>query len=144
MHSPAPPAPAEPVDAGDRWWRRPVVWGLTIAFSGQAFAYYGLTAWLPVLLADRLGMTPAQAGVSASIFQIAAIAGAVGVPVLLRWCSGPRTAMAVVCGAWIVLPLGLLRRPGGLGAVVRVRRRGAGRRAHRDLRAGRPQGPRRR
>ena len=87
VHGPAPPAPAEPVDAGDRWWRRPVVWGLTIAFSGQAFAYYGLTAWLPVLLADRLGMTASQAGVSASIFQIAAIAGAVGVPVLLRWCG---------------------------------------------------------
>jgi CP family cyanate transporter-like MFS transporter len=111
VHSPAPPAPAEPVDAGDRWWRRPVVWGLTIAFSGQAFAYYGLTAWLPVLLADRLGMTPAQAGVSASIFQIAALAGAVGVPVLLRRCSGPRTAMAVVCGAWLVFLLGLLVVP---------------------------------
>jgi MFS transporter, CP family, cyanate transporter len=113
VHSPAPPAPAEPVDAGDRWWRRPVVWGLTIAFSGQAFAYYGMTAWLPVLLADRLGMTPAQAGVSASIFQIAALAGAVGVPVLLRRCSGPRTAMAVVCGAWLVFLLGLLVVPAG-------------------------------
>ena len=33
------------------WWRRPVVWGLTIGFSGQAFAYYGATAWLPLLLA---------------------------------------------------------------------------------------------
>jgi len=113
VHSPAPPAPAKPVDGGDRWWRRPVVWGLTIAFSGQAFAYYGLTAWLPVLLADRLGMTPAQAGVSASIFQIAALAGAVGVPVLLRWCSGPRTAMAAVCGAWLVFLLGLLVVPAG-------------------------------
>ena len=72
-----------------------------------------MTAWLPVLLADRLGMTPAQAGVSASIFQIAALAGAVGVPVLLRWCSGPRTAMAAVCGAWLVFLLGLLVVPAG-------------------------------
>ena len=84
-----------------------------IAFSGQAFAYYGMTAWLPVLLGDRLGMTPAQAGVSASIFQIAALAGAVGVPVLLRRCSGPRTAMAAVCGAWLVFLLGLLVVPAG-------------------------------
>jgi CP family cyanate transporter-like MFS transporter len=105
--------PAEGVDAGPPWWRRPVVWGLTVAFSGQAFAYYGMTAWLPVLLGDRLGMTPAQAGVSASIFQVAALAGAVGVPVLLRWCSGPRTAMAVVCGAWLVMLLGLLFVPAG-------------------------------
>jgi CP family cyanate transporter-like MFS transporter len=29
---------------GPDWWRRPAVWGLTAAFSGQAFAYFGLTA----------------------------------------------------------------------------------------------------
>ena len=111
-----PAAVAPPEDAaaaGSRWWRRPAVWGLTVAFSGQAFAYYGMTAWLPVLLTERLGMTASQAGVSASIFQIAAIAGAVGVPVLLRWFSGPRTAVAAVCAAWLVLPLGLLFAPAG-------------------------------
>jgi CP family cyanate transporter-like MFS transporter len=106
-------ASAEPAEASPRWWRRPVVWGLTIAFSGQAFAYYGTTAWLPVLLADELGMTPAAAGVSASIFQIAGIAGAVGVPVLLRWFAAPRVAVAAVVLAWIVLPLGLLLLPSG-------------------------------
>lgn len=105
------PAAVEPVQRAARWWRRPVIWWLTIAFSGQAFAYYGMTAWLPMLLTDRLGMTPSQAGVSASIFQITAIAGAVGVPVLLRWCGGPRVAMAAVCAAWVLLPLGLLFVP---------------------------------
>jgi len=49
--------------------------------------------------------------VSASIFQIAAIAGAIGVPVLLRWCAGPRIAIVAVCAAWIGLPLGLLFAP---------------------------------
>ena len=106
-------APMKPGEQSSRWWRRPVVWGLTIAFAGQAFAYYGMTAWLPVLLTDTLGMTAAQAGVSASIFQIAAIAGAVGVPVLLRWCAGPRLAVAAVCIAWVVLALGLLLVPSG-------------------------------
>ena len=44
-------------DGDDRaWWRRPKVWLLTAAFSGQAFAYYGVTAWLPLLLRDELGM----------------------------------------------------------------------------------------
>ena len=111
VHRPAEVASGDRVDRGSRWWRRPVVWGLTIAFSGQAFAYYGMTAWLPVMLTDRLGMTASQAGVSASIFQIAAIAGAVGVPILLRWCAGPRIAVAAVCAAWVVLPLGLLFAP---------------------------------
>ena len=103
---------AEPREAG-AWWRRPVVWGLTVAFSGQAFAYYGMTAWLPVLLADRLGMDAATAGVSASIFQVAAIAGAFGIPALMRACPAPRVAIGAVVLAWLFLPLGLLIAPAG-------------------------------
>jgi CP family cyanate transporter-like MFS transporter len=101
------------VAAGPVWWRRPVVWGLTVAFAGQAFAYYGVTAWLPLLLSDELGMTDSAAGVSSSIFQIAAIVGAFGVPVLLRACPSPRIVVAVVCAAWAALPLGLLLAPQG-------------------------------
>jgi CP family cyanate transporter-like MFS transporter len=104
----------DPAPAGedDRvWWRRPVVWGLTVGFAGQAFAYYGVTAWLPLLLRDELDMTPAAAGASASIFQIAAILGAFGVPVLLRLCPGPRPVVLIVAAAWTTLPLGLLLAP---------------------------------
>ena len=98
--------------ADDRvWWRRPVVWGLTAGFSGQAFAYYGVTAWLPVLLRDELGMAPGAAAASSSIFQIAALVGAFGVPVLLRVCPGPRTVVLIVTAAWVTLPLGLLVAP---------------------------------
>jgi CP family cyanate transporter-like MFS transporter len=105
----APDAPA----AEDRrvWWRRSAVWWLTAAFSGQAFAYYGVTAWLPLLLRDELGMTPGAAGLSASIFQIAALVGALGVPVLLRVL--PRAVVPIVTAAWSVLPLGLLLVPAG-------------------------------
>lgn len=108
VDGPTGPAPA----ADDRvWWRRPVVWGLTVGFAGQAFAYYGVTAWLPVLLRDELGMSPGAAGASASIFQIAALVGAFGVPVLLRVCPGPRLVVVVVAAGWTTLPLGLLLAP---------------------------------
>jgi CP family cyanate transporter-like MFS transporter len=90
------------------WWRRPVVWGLTAGFAGQAFAYYGATAWLPLLLSDELHLAPSAAAASASIFQIAALVGAFGVPVLLRVCPGPRTVVLIVTAAWVTLPLGLL------------------------------------
>lgn len=96
---------------GPAWWRRPVVWGLTVAFAGQAFAYYAVTAWLPVLLTDELGMTPEVAGFSASLFQISAIAGAFGVPVLLRVCPAPWMPMALVGVVWTALPLGMLLAP---------------------------------
>ncbi|MCE3553400.1 MFS transporter [Pseudonocardia sp. RS11V-5] len=111
--APAERSAGEAPVAGPVWWRRPVVWGLMIAFAGQAFAYYGVTAWLPLLLGDRLGMSETAAGVSSSIFQIAAVVGAFGVPVLLRLCPSPRTVVAVVSVAWAALPLGLLLAPHG-------------------------------
>jgi CP family cyanate transporter-like MFS transporter len=110
------PAGAVPDGNGDdlpprAWWRNPVAWGLTIAFAGQAFAYYGVTAWLPLLLRDELGMAAAGAGTSASVFQIAALAGAFGVPVLLRVLPGPRSVVLTVVATWAALPVGLLLAP---------------------------------
>lgn len=98
----AAPAPA--------WWRRPVAWWLTAAFAGQAFGYYGVTAWLPQLLRDELAMAATTAGAASSVFQVAALGGAFGVPVLLRYFRS-RTAVLVVSAAWTALPLGLLVAP---------------------------------
>jgi CP family cyanate transporter-like MFS transporter len=92
------------------WWRRPVAWVLTAAFAGQAFAYYGATAWLPQLLRDALGMPATTAGAAASVFQIAALGGAFGVPVLLRY-AGPRATVLVVCATWTTIPLGFILAP---------------------------------
>jgi CP family cyanate transporter-like MFS transporter len=111
--NPAPdPAPADDTPAAEHtaWWRRPVAWVLTAAFAGQAFAYYGVTAWLPQLLRDELGMPAATAGAAASVFQIAALGGAFGVPVLLRY-AGPRATVLIVCATWTTIPLGLLLAP---------------------------------
>ncbi|WP_457972616.1 MFS transporter [Arthrobacter sp. D1-17] len=84
--------------------------GLTAGFTGQAISYYGVTAWLPTLLADELGMAPAAAGAGSSLFQILAIAGALGVPLAARFTS--TTAVALTLGAmWLTVPLGLLLAP---------------------------------
>lgn len=99
------PAPAGPV-------HRPA-WApgvLMLGFGGQAFAYYGLTAWLPTLLADRLGQSPAAAGASSSVFQVLAVVGALGVPVLMAR-SSPARALALVGACWLTFPLGLLLAP---------------------------------
>ena len=108
----AGPAPSAPdAQAGPRWWRRPVVWGLTVAFAGQAFSYYGITAWLPLLLHDELGMDATTAGTAASVFQIAALTGAFGVPVLLRVLPDPRAVVLIVAAGWATVPLGMLLAP---------------------------------
>jgi MFS transporter, CP family, cyanate transporter len=113
MRRPDPePAPTQnrPAGAPTTWWRRPVAWVLTAAFAGQAFAYYGVTAWLPQLLRDELAMPDATASAAASVFQIAALLGAFGVPVLLRYTS-PLITVIVVCAAWTTIPLGLTLAP---------------------------------
>ncbi|WP_261784012.1 CynX/NimT family MFS transporter [Curtobacterium sp. TC1] len=97
---------AEPV----RPARRLITWGLTLAFGGQAFSYYALTAWIPTLLHDEIGFSKASSGASSSVFQILAVVGALGVPLLAtRW--RPAAIIALVGTLWLAMPLGLLFAP---------------------------------
>ena len=90
--------------------RRWTTWGLTLAFAGQAFGYYGLTAWMPTLLADEVGLTREGAGASSAVFQILAVVGALGVP-LLALRLRPALVIALVAVFWTAMPLGLLFAP---------------------------------
>ncbi|MCW3767043.1 CynX/NimT family MFS transporter [Paenarthrobacter ureafaciens] len=105
------PVPAAPPSgsgrvAGVRW----LIAGLTVGFAGQAFSYYGVTAWLPSFLSDELGMGTAEAGAGSSLFQIFAIVGGLGVPLLARFTS--TTTVAVTLSAlWLTVPVGLLLAP---------------------------------
>jgi CP family cyanate transporter-like MFS transporter len=92
-------------------WRRPVAWGLTLAFAGQAFSYYGAAAWLPTLLADETGMSRSAAGVSSSMFQVMAVVGAFAVPALVAWWGRPSLVLLAVTVLWATLPIGLLVAP---------------------------------
>jgi CP family cyanate transporter-like MFS transporter len=105
------PVPAAPPSgpgrvAGVRW----LIAGLTIGFAGQAFSYYGVTAWLPSFLSDELGMGTAEAGAGSSLFQILAIVGGLGVPLLARFTS-TTTVAATLSALWLAVPLGLLLAP---------------------------------
>jgi len=108
---PAPAKPAAESATLSTVLRRPATWMLTIAFAGQAFSYYGLTAWLPTLLAEEQGMTRDQAGAASSIFQICAVIGAFATPVLINRTGTPLWAFVVNGLLWSALPLGLLFAP---------------------------------
>lgn len=95
-----------------RTWRSLSAVFLALAFGAQAFSYYGVTAWFPSILEQELGYSPADAGTSSSIFQIAAVVGALGVPLLSQRISIPKT-FAVVAALWISLPVGMLLAPAG-------------------------------
>jgi CP family cyanate transporter-like MFS transporter len=96
---------------GIAMWRRPVALLLTAAFACQSFGYYGITAWLPSLLADERGLSRAAAGVSSSVFQVLGIIGAISVPYLIHRGFSRRAVMIAVCTGWLVLPIGLIAAP---------------------------------
>ncbi len=114
-------------------WRRRVGWLLVAAFAGQSFSYYGLTAWLPEILADLRGLGPASAGVASSLFQnLRGRRGArrpAGARPHRQPARGVRPGGAGLAGP----ALRAADRPGGLAALVRPRRDGPGRRLLRVL-----------
>jgi CP family cyanate transporter-like MFS transporter len=91
-------------------WRRPLAWLLTLAFVGQSVSYYGLTAWLPTLLSDERGLGPEAAGAAASLFQICAVIGALGVP-LVAGRLPPWVPILFLGILWVTMPVGLLLAP---------------------------------
>ena len=107
----APPVNTQPAATVPPLWRRRLVVGMVLAFAGQSFSYYGVSAWLPSLLSDRLGLSRAGAGASSSIFQVVAVAGAFAVPALVSRRLPTQFVLLVVCSAWIALPLGLALVP---------------------------------
>jgi CP family cyanate transporter-like MFS transporter len=107
--APAPGAVPGPDPGRSRF--RLIIVLLTVAFCGQSGAYYATTTWLPTLLSDAMGLAPGASGATASLFQVAAIVGAFGVPVISLRARRPWVPVAVMGVLWIILPLGLLLAP---------------------------------
>lgn len=83
---------------------------VAVAFAAQSASYYGVTTWLPTLLADERGFPAAVAGSASGVFQLAGIAGAIGVPVLALRLR-PRTVIGLLGVLWVTLPVVLLVAP---------------------------------
>jgi len=105
--------PVEAVDGPpvvERTWGSFTAIALLVGFGAQAFSYFGVTAWLPALLVDRLGIEPVEAGGAAGIFQICAIVGSLGAPFIASRFGAP-VAVATIWACWLTVPLGLLLAP---------------------------------
>lgn len=94
-----------------RAWHMPAAWVMAVFFGLHSGLFYANTAWMPTYLPAIAGLSEAQAGVAASIFQLVGIAGALSLPVLVTQVSR-RGALAVACTlTWVVFALGLLFAP---------------------------------
>ena len=103
-------APPPPNAVAPRFRPDALVLLIAAAFAAQSCSYYGITTWLPTLLADERGYSAAAAGSASSVFQLAGIAGAIGVPVLALRFS-PRAVIALLGVLWVSLPLVLVVAP---------------------------------
>lgn len=99
------------LDPAERAASRRLAVLLSVAFAGQASGYYAMTAWLPAILQDRLGMGDAAAGGAAAPFQLCAVAGSLLVPAALARGTSPRRVAMLMAAMWLSLPVGLLAAP---------------------------------
>jgi len=76
----APELTGAPSGAVGRAWRSPVAWAIMVVQAASSFNAYAMFAWLPLLLVDTAGQTPASAGALLSLFGAAGLPTAIVVP----------------------------------------------------------------
>ncbi|MET0726657.1 MAG: MFS transporter [Leifsonia sp.] len=63
-----------------RVWHSSVAWGLAAVFAVSSLNAYALFAWLPTLLVDEAGSTPAEAGALLALYAGIGLPGGIIVP----------------------------------------------------------------
>ena len=65
-----------------RLWKSPIAWAITGVFAVSSINAYAMFAWLPRLLVDTAGVSPAQAGTLLALYASMGIPCALIIPVL--------------------------------------------------------------
>jgi CP family cyanate transporter-like MFS transporter len=91
--------------------RSRLAWALAILFAVAGFNAYAAFAWLPTILHDIAGTTPAQAGALLSLYAAMGLPAGLLVPVIAARYGKVRLLVAVAIAAFIVGYLGLLLVP---------------------------------
>ena len=98
-------APDEDIEAPNprvfgRMWRLPLAWALAVGFLAAGTVAYVSFAWLPQLLVDIAGVTPATAGALLALFAAMGLPASLLVPILVARYHATRVlfGVAVTCG----------------------------------------------
>ena len=113
---------ADAVEAPDaalegRLWRSPVAVAIAITFSVSTINAYAAFAWLPQILVDIVGVTPAVAGSLLAVLAIAGFPGSILAPILVSRLRSPFWIIVAGVLLFVVGYLGLLLVPGTLTVV---------------------------
>ena len=119
-----PAASGSPSDAGllpeispavaGRVWRSPLAWSMGLLFGTTSLNVYAAFAWLPELLTDLAGVSPAQAGVLLSLYAGMGIPFSLAVPVLASRMRSVAPLIALGFACFAAGYLGLLLAPAAL------------------------------
>lgn len=102
--------PANP-RAFSRLWRLPLAWALALVFGTSSTMAYVSFAWMPTMLVDIGGVSPATAGFLLSLFALIGLPCSMLVPILVVRFQATRPLFLVAVGAGLVGLLGLLLAP---------------------------------
>lgn len=94
--------------------RSRVARALALAFAMTALNVYGLFAWLPEIVIDTAGVTPAQAGALVALFGIIGLPAGLLAPVLATRVRNIGWVLAAAVGCYVLGYAGLLLAPGSV------------------------------
>lgn len=94
-----------------RLWRLPLAWALALVFGASSTMAYVSFAWMPTMLVDIGGVTPATAGLLLSLFALMGLPCSLLVPILVVRFQATRPLFLVAVGGGLVGLAGLLFIP---------------------------------
>ncbi|MET0854428.1 MAG: MFS transporter [Microterricola sp.] len=97
-----------------RVWRSSLGWSLAVVFATSSLNAYAMFAWLPALLVDTAGQTPAEAGAMLSLYAAMGLPAALVIPVLAARLRHIGVLVYIGVAFFIVGYLGLLLVPAEL------------------------------
>lgn len=106
-----PEARLADVDGSTSVWKLPGAWVMAVFFGLNSGLYYASTHWLPTILPDLAGITTAQAGVAASIFQFGGLAGTLTVPLFITRVYRRQLLATAITAMFAIYTFGLLLAP---------------------------------
>ena len=109
-------APGPTVEEADsailgRLWRSSTAWAITGVFAATSLNAYAMFAWLPQLLVDNAGVTPAQAGTLLALYAGMGFPCALIIPVLTARMTNVSPIVYTGVAAFVIGDLGLLLMP---------------------------------
>jgi MFS transporter, CP family, cyanate transporter len=99
-------------DAVRGLWRSPIAWSVMVVFTVSSVNVYALFAWLPEVLTQTVGTSPAEAGILLSLYAAMGLVAALFVPLAATRMKNVALLVYLAVAFYLVGYLGLIFIPG--------------------------------